>query len=58
MISVFLNRQGDVLFTHGDVDLHQGDAVRFNGKLYLVVRKIFHVEIKGYEYILHESDED
>ena len=58
MISVFLNRQGDVLFTHSDVVLQQGDAVRFNGKIYLVVRKIFHVEIKGYEYILYESAED
>lgn len=56
MLSVFVNKNGDVLFTYPNVDLHQGDRVRHNGKLYLVVSKTF--DAQGfYEMMLHEFAE-
>ena len=57
MLTIFMNRKGDVKFTYPDVDIHQGDAVRYNNKIYLVVRKTFDVEGGFYEILLHESDE-
>ena len=58
MLSVFVNRKGDVIFTYQNVDLHQGDRVRHNGKIYLVVSKTLDVQGGFYEMILHESAED
>ena len=58
MLSVFVNRKGDVLFTYPNVDLRQGDRVRHNGKIYLVVSKTLDVQGGFYEMMLHESDED
>ncbi len=58
MLSVFVNRNGDVLFTYPNVDLHQGDRVRRNGKIYLVISKTLDVQGGFYEMMLHESAED
>ena len=57
MLTVFLNRKGDVLFTYPNVDLHTGDRVKFDGKIYLVVSKTFVVQGGFFEIILHESAE-
>lgn len=57
MNTVFVNRKGDVLFTYPNVDLHTGDRVRKNGKIYLVVSRTFDLQGGFYEVILHESDE-
>ena len=39
-------------------DLHHGDRVRHNGKIYLVVSKTLDVQGGFYEMMLHESSED
>lgn len=57
MITAFLNRKGDILFTYPDVDLRIGDRVRHDGKIYLVVSRTFDVQGGFYEVILHESKE-
>jgi len=57
MFTSFMNRKGDILFTYPDVDLHKGDRVRFNGRIYLVVSRTFDVNSKSYEILLFESDE-
>lgn len=57
MLTVFVNRKGDVLFTCPNVDLHQGDRVKFDGKIYLVVSRSFDVKGGFYEILLHESAE-
>ena len=57
MITVFINRKGDVLFTYPNVDMHIGDRVRKNGKIYLVVSRTFDLQGGFYEVILHESNE-
>ena len=57
MQTIFLNRRGDVLFTYPNVDLHTGDHVKFDGKIYLVVSKTFDVQGGFLEIILHESAE-
>lgn len=57
MITVFINRKGDVLFTYPNIDLHQGDRVKFNSKIYLVVSRTFDVKGGFYEIPLHESTE-
>ncbi len=56
MLSVFVNRKGDILFTYPNVDLHQGDCVRLNGKMYLVVSKTLDVQDGFYEIMLHEKE--
>ena len=58
MLSVFVNRKGDVLFTYPNADLHQGDRVRHNGKIYLVVSKTLDAQGGFYEIMLHESAEE
>lgn len=58
MLTVFLNRQGDILFTYPNVDLHRADKVKRNGKIYLVVERAFNVDGGFYEVILYESAED
>lgn len=65
MVTVFLNRNGDELFTYPNVDLHQGDRVKFNDKIYLVVNRTlnvvnrtFNANSAFYEIVLHESAED
>lgn len=58
MLTVFVNRQGTVMFTYPDVELHQADKVRHNGKIYLVVSKNFDVNGGFYEILLHESAEE
>ena len=57
MLTVFMNRKGDVLFTYPNVDLHQGDRVKFDSKVYLVVSRAFDVKGGFYEILLHESAE-
>ena len=57
MLTVFVNRKGDVLFTYPNVDLHQGDRVKFDSKIYLVVSRSFDVKGGFYEILLHESAE-
>ena len=57
MLTVFVNRKGDVLFTYPNVDLHQGDRVKFDSKIYLVVSRSFDVKGGFYEIMLHESAE-
>ena len=57
MLTVFVNRKGDVLFTYPNVDLRTGDRVRKNDKIYLVVSRTFDVQGGFYEILLHESDE-
>ncbi len=57
MLSVFINRKGDVLFTYPNVELNQGDKVRFNGNLFLVVMRTFDIQGGFYEIMLHESTE-
>ena len=57
MLTVFINRKGDVLFTFPNVDLHQGDRVKFQGQIYLVVSRTFVVESGTYEIIVHKSEE-
>ena len=57
MLTVFVNRKGDVLFTYPDVQLHQGDAVKHDDKIYLVVRRTFNEQCRFYEVLLHESAE-
>lgn len=56
MLSVFVNRKGDILFTYPNVDLHQGDCVRFNGTIYLVAGKTLDVQGGFYEITLHEKE--
>ena len=58
MLTVFVNRNGNVIFTYPNVDLCRGDAVRHNGVLYLVCRKTFVTDGGFYEVLLHESDEE
>lgn len=58
MLTVFLNRNGDVLFTYPNVDLRQGDRVKFKEKIYLVVNRTFNANGGFYEILLHESAED
>lgn len=56
MITVFVNRKGDTLFTYPDVDVRTGDRVLKDGKIYLVVSRTF--DVRGfYVILLHESDE-
>ena len=57
MLTVFMNRAGDILFTYPNVDLRRGDRVKFHGKIYLVVQKTFNVSDGCYEVLLHESEE-
>jgi hypothetical protein len=57
MLTVFLNRQHEILFTYPNVDLRQGDRVKFDGKIYLVVCRTFNVAGGFYEVLLHQSDE-
>ena len=57
MLTVFINRRGDILFTYPNVDLHQGDRVKFDSKVYLVVSRTFDVKGGFYEILLHESAE-
>jgi len=57
MLTVFMNRKGDVLCTYPNVDLQQGDRVKLHGKIYLVVQRTFNVDTECYEIILHESEE-
>ena len=57
MLTVFLNRKGDVMFTYPNVDLHQGDRIKFRDQIYLVVSKTFVVENGTYEILLHKSKE-
>lgn len=57
MLTVFMDRKGDILFDYPNVDLQQGDRVKFHGKIYLVVQRTFSVDNGCYEIILHESDE-
>ncbi len=58
MITVFVNRKGDVLFTYPNVDLRTGDRVRKDGKIYLVVSRTFDVQGGFHEVLLHESEEN
>ena len=57
MLSVFMNRKGDVLFTYPSVDLHPGDKVKFDKKIYLIVTRTLNYQNGFYEIILHESAE-
>lgn len=57
MLTVFMNRAGDILFTYPNVDLQRGDRVKFHGKIYLVVQRTFSVGDGCYVVLLHESEE-
>lgn len=57
MLSVFLNRKGDVIFTYPDIDIRQSDRVKFDDKIYYVVQRTFNVQGGFFEILLHESDE-
>lgn len=57
-MTVFVNRQGSIVFTYPDVDIHPGDKVNFDGRIYLVVERVFDVKAGVYEVLLHESAED
>lgn len=58
MVTVFVNRQGSIIFTYPDVNVHTGDKVKFDDKIYLVIEKVFDVKAGVYEVLLHESAED
>lgn len=58
MLTVFVDRHGAVMFTYPNVELHQADKVKHNGKIYLVVQKTFDVDGGFYEILLHESAEE
>ena len=57
MLTVFIDRTGDILFTYPNVDLQRGDKVKFHGKIYLVVQKTFSVGDGCYKVLLHKSEE-
>lgn len=57
MLSVFLNRKGDVILTLPDVDMRQGDRVKFDNKIYYVVQRTLNVRGGFLEVLLHESAE-
>ena len=58
MLTVFVDRQGSIIFTYPDVNVHTGDKVNFDDKIYLVVERVFDVKTGVYEVLLHESAED
>lgn len=58
MLTVFIDRQGKVIFTYPNVDIHHGDKVKYNDKTYLVVSRTFDVQGGFYEVLLHESEEE
>ena len=57
MLSVFHSRKGDVILTLPDVDMRQGDRVKFDDKIYLVVERTLNVQGGFFEVLLHESEE-
>lgn len=57
MLTVFMNRAGDILCTYPNVNLQRGDRVKLHAKIYLIVQRTFNVDIGCYEIILHESEE-
>lgn len=57
MLTVFINRKGDILCTYPNVDLQRGDRVKLYEKIYLIVQKTFNVDTGCYEVILYESEE-
>jgi len=57
MLTVFIDRAGDILFTYPNVNLQRGDRVKFHGKIYLVVQKTFNVSDGCYVVLLHKSEE-
>lgn len=57
MLTVFMNRAGDILCTYPNVNLQRGDRVKLHEKIYLVVQRTFNVDTGCYEIILHESKE-
>ena len=57
MLTVFIDRAGDILFTYPNVDLRRGDRVKFHGKIYLVEQRTFNVGDGVYMVLLHKSEE-
>ena len=65
MLTVFLNNNGDVLFTYPNITLDlftypnitldKGDFVKRNGKTYMVIKKVFVADGGFYEMTLSES---
>lgn len=56
MLTVFMDRKGDVLFTYNDVGLNIGNRVKHDGNVYIVVDKTLNVDGKFYEIILHKAE--
>ena len=57
MLTVFINRKGDILCTYPNADLQQGDMVKLHERIYLIVQKTFNIDTGCYEIILHEPEE-
>lgn len=57
MLTVFMNRKGDILCTYPNADLQRGDRVKLHERIYLIVQKTFNIDTGCYEIILHESEE-
>lgn len=57
MLTVFMDRTGNILYTCLNLDLRQVDRVKLHGKIYLIVQRIFSVDNFRYEVLLHESEE-
>ena len=56
MLTVFVNDRGEVLFTYLGVDLHQGDTVKHNDRMYVVEKRTFDVQSGFYEVRLRETE--
>lgn len=57
MLTVLMDRAGNILYTGLNLDLHHVDRVKLHGKIYLIVQRTFSVDNFRYEVLLHESKE-
>lgn len=55
MLTIFLNNNGDMLFTYPDITLDKGDYVKRNGKTYIIFKKTFVADGGFYEMTLSET---
>ena len=52
MITVFLDMDGQILFTYPNVDIRPGDYIKFNNHKYMTVRKMFDADAGCFEVML------
>ena len=57
MLTVFITKNGDILFTYPDITLTRGDYVKRNGKTYMIIKKVFVADGGFYEMTLSETQE-